>query len=116
MISFKEITFEDGQTIFENGEIADSLFFVKEGMVEVLTSDDKFIASLAKGQSFGEQAFLKGGVRGSKVRSKGESICIVISSEEANKLLNGVSPLLVPMFEALLLQQNMNNELKVNKK
>jgi len=50
MISFKEITFEDGQTIFENGEIADSLFFVKEGMVEVLTSDDKFIASLAKGQ------------------------------------------------------------------
>jgi hypothetical protein len=35
-----------------------------------------------------------------------------ISSADANQLLAEASPLLVPVFEALLLQQNMHNSLR----
>jgi hypothetical protein len=35
-----------------------------------------------------------------------------LSKDEANAILAGASPLLVPVFEALLLQQNMHNALR----
>jgi hypothetical protein len=37
---------------------------------------------------------------------------VVITTDEANAILAGASPLLVPVFEALLLQQNMHNALR----
>ena len=37
---------------------------------------------------------------------------MVISSEAINKTMQTFSPLLIPIFEALLLQQNMHNQLR----
>ena len=71
---------------------------------------------LTKGQPFGEQAFLKGGIRGASAKAKGQVVCMCISTDEANAILTDASPILIPIFEALLLQQNMHNALKISLK
>ena len=116
MSNFKEINFNPGEVIFKYGQHADMLYLIKSGTVEILSEDGISIAKVSEGQSFGEQAFLKGGIRGATTRAVDSVSCIVLSTEEANSLLNKASPLLVPIFEALLLQQNMTNELRKNRK
>ncbi len=114
--TFKEIRFKPGEVVFNEGELADKLYFVKSGLLEIIDGTGIIISRVGAGQSFGEQAFLKGGIRGAGVRAVDEVVCIEISSEEANSLLLGMSPFLIPIFEALLLQQNMSNELVKSKR
>ena len=64
------------------------------------------------GQSFGEAAILKGGIRGASIRAKGDVVFKKISNDDAAELLTSYSPLLVVIMEALLLQQVMNNAIK----
>jgi len=116
MVNFKESVFNSGHIVFKVDELADKLYFVKQGTLQILDESGDLISTITKGQSFGEQAFLIGGIRGATVKAVDEVICIEISSEEANSLLGGVSSLLIPIFEALLLQQNMTNELAKSRK
>jgi CRP-like cAMP-binding protein len=111
MADFSEVKFSPGEIVFEIGDAAEKLYFVKSGELEVLDESAAFISKVTVGQSFGEQAFIKGGVRGATLKAITEVICIEISSVEANAFLAGTSSLLVPVFEALLLQQNMSNDL-----
>ena len=75
-------------------------------------SEGQVFATLPTGESFGEQAFLSGGIRGASAQALDEVTCLKIPSQDANRLMAGASPLLVPVFEALLLQLNMNNALR----
>lgn len=112
MSDFPTVTFEPGQRIFSAGDTADHLYFIQQGIVQLLDAQDKAFAQISKGESFGEQAFLKGGIRGASAQALDEVICMQILSADANQLLTEASPLLVPVFEALLLQQNMHNSLR----
>ena len=103
MSQFKLEKFVDGQFICKSGDPATHLYFLQEGEVELVAES---------GQSFGEAAILKGGIRGASIRSKGDVICKVISNDQAAELLTSYSPLLVVIMEALLLQQAMNNSIK----
>ena len=112
MSDFSSVTFAAGQRIFNAGDAADHLYFIQDGVVQLLDAQGNVFAQIAKGESFGEQAFLNGGIRGASAQALGEVICIQIASADANRLLSEASPLWVPVFEALLLQQNMHNALR----
>jgi CRP-like cAMP-binding protein len=109
---FPTVTFEPGQRIFNAGDAADHLYFIQQGIVQLLDAQGNVFAQISNGESFGEQAFLKGGIRGASAQALDEVSCVQISSADANLLLAEASPLLVPVFEALLLQQNMHNSLR----
>jgi CRP-like cAMP-binding protein len=109
---FPTVTFEPGQRIFNAGDAADHLYFIQQGIVQLLDAQGNVFAQISNGESFGEQAFLKGGIRGAAAQALDEVSCVQISSADANLLLAEASPLLVPVFEALLLQQNMHNSLR----
>ena len=112
MSDFPTVIFEAGQRIFNAGEAADHLYFIQEGIVQLLDAQGTVFAQITKGESFGEQAFLNGGIRGASAQALNDVSCIQISSLQANRLLSEASPMLVPVFEALLLQQNMHNALR----
>ena len=112
MSDFPTVTFEPGQRIFNAGDAADHLYFIQQGIVQLLDAQGNVFAQISNGESFGEQAFLKGGIRGAAAQALDEVSCMQISSADANLLLAEASPLLVPVFEALLLQQNMHNSLR----
>ena len=109
---FISVTYQAGERIFNAGDLADQLFFIQQGKVGLLNAEGKLFTTLSAGVSFGEQAFLSGGIRGASAQAIEEVTCLKISSEQANQMMAGTSPLLVPVFEALLLQLNMNNVLR----
>lgn len=112
MSEFHTTSFAAGHRIFNVGDAADQLYFIQEGVVQLLDAQDNVFAQISQGESFGEQAFLVGGIRGASAQALNEVKCLQIASADANRLLSEASPLLVPVFEALLLQQNMHNALR----
>ncbi|MEI6383890.1 MAG: cyclic nucleotide-binding domain-containing protein [Betaproteobacteria bacterium] len=112
MTEFETITFESGQRIFNAGDNADKLYIIKSGVVELIGGNGQVFAQVGEGQSFGEQAILSGGIRAAGAQAQGQVECDYIEADNANILLKSYSPLLVPIFEALLLQQSMQNALR----
>ena len=112
MQNFKIEKFSDGQHIFKLGELANDLYFLEQGQVELLDAQERVFGVIPQGQSFGEAAILSGGIRGASIRAKGDVVCKKIANHEAATLLTSYSPLLVVIMEALLLQQTMNNAIK----
>ena len=112
MSSLPTVTFAPGHRIFNAGDTANHLYFIQQGVVQLLDDSGKVFAEISKGESFGEQAFLLGGIRSASAQAFDAVSCIQISSTDANQLLTEASPLWVPVFEALLLQQNMHNTLR----
>lgn len=106
------IEYEDGQVLFNKGDQAKHLAIILEGSVEVFDPvDNKVLATLGVGASFGEMAILEGGVRGASVRASGKIKCIEIRTEPLRAILKADTGLLVPTMEGLLLQQSMANNL-----
>ena len=112
MNQFTVAKFIDEEFICKSGDPATHLYFLQEGEVELVSATGQVFGVIPQGQSFGEAAILKGGIRGASVRAKGDVVCKVISNDQAAELLTSYSPLLVVIMEALLLQQTMNNAIK----
>lgn len=113
MSDFQKQQFQPGEMIFSIEDLADRLFFIEEGSVSLLDGEGLVFAIIGPGQAFGEQAFLRGGIRGASARAQEAVTCLCVDAGIAHEMLTDVSPLLVPIFEALLLQQSMNNALKL---
>ncbi|MFM8574388.1 MAG: cyclic nucleotide-binding domain-containing protein [Limnohabitans sp.] len=104
--------YEPGQVLFNKGDKADHLAIILEGQVEIFDpSDNKTIATLGAGASFGEQAILEGGVRGASARAKDQVTCLEISTAPLRAILKSDPGILTPIVESLLLQLNMVNKL-----
>ena len=69
-------------------------------------------ATLREGDSFGEQAMLQGGIRGATAIAGESTVLLEITAESLRSLLRTASPILTPVFEAMMLQQNMQNALR----
>ena len=115
MINFQVVNFVDDQYIFKIGDQATHLFFLQQGEVELLNEANQVFGVIPQGQSFGEAAILKGGIRGASIRAKGDVVCKMIQNDDATELLSSFSPLLAIIMEGLLLQQMMNNAIKNSK-
>ena len=112
MSSFEVVNFSNGEYICKIGDQATHLYFLEQGEVELLSGSDQVFGKILQGQSFGEAAILKGGIRSASIRAKGDVICKMIQNDEEAELLSSYSPLLVVIMEGLLLQQMMNNAIK----
>jgi len=62
----KRVSFEKGQEIVKEGTACDSIFFVKEGSVNVMRNGKK-IASIGSGHPVGEVSFVDKGLRSATV-------------------------------------------------
>jgi CRP-like cAMP-binding protein len=108
----ESVVYEDGQVLFNKGDSAQHLAIIVQGEVEVFDpADNKALASLGVGSSFGEQAVLEGGVRGASVRAVGQVKCIEINTVPLRAVLRTDSGLVRPTVEALLLQLGMVNQI-----
>lgn len=112
MSGFQEIRFSAGQSIFAAGDAAASLFIIQEGVVGLVTANSTPIADISTGESFGEQAFLHGGIRAASAVARTAVTCWSIPADELARMMKGYSPVLPLILEALLLQLSMKNHLR----
>ena len=101
-----------GEVLFNKGDSADHLANIISGEVEIFDpKDNKSIAILGKGVSFGEQAILEGGVRGASARAHSDVVCLEIPTGPLRTILKADPGIMTPTIEGLLLQLNMINTL-----
>jgi NADH dehydrogenase len=80
--------FEPGQTIFEQGDVGDRLYIVQQGSVEVLRNGD-WLATLGKGDYFGEMALLFNAPRNATVKALEPTDVLAVAKGDFAKLLAG---------------------------
>ncbi|MEK0432484.1 MAG: Cyclic nucleotide-binding domain, partial [Pseudomonadota bacterium] len=56
MSDFPIVSYANGERIFTAGDLADQLFFIQQGQVELLDAQGHVFTTLNAGESFGEQA------------------------------------------------------------
>jgi glutaminase len=99
----KPLNVPAGDTIFNRGEEARSLFFLVEGEVEVVLpappGRDTRLATLRPGMSFGEMAMINRHQRSATVRALKDSLCYEVFFDDLDDALR--SQLLVNLAEQL---------------
>lgn len=112
MSGFTRVQFKANDVLFWTGDVADTLYIVEKGTVRILDSRSSHpFATVGKGESLGEQCLLAHGVRSASAIALEDTECIAISGEGLRHMLAAQSPLITPLFEALLLQLHMHNSL-----
>lgn len=113
MTAFTQVEYAAGDFIFHAGDSALELYMVKDGTIELVNSKTNVaFASIGPGVSLGEQALVPGGIRGASARAATAVTVLKISADDLKALMDTKSKLLIPMLEALMLQQSMHNALR----
>lgn len=109
----KDIEYIDGGFLFKKKDKAENFYVLKSGEVQLFDPDDnKILTVLKPGSSFGEQAILEGGVRSLSAKAVGKVVCLAISAAALKQMLENSPGIIKPVFEALLLQLSMHNDLR----
>ncbi len=112
MNNFVEVSLPKGTVLFEAGAPADKLYLIQSGAIGMADKNGKVFVTLKEGESFGEQAMLQGGIRGATAIAVEDSVCQEITVDALRDMLSHKSPILIAVFEGLMLQQNMHNDLR----
>jgi len=86
----KDVTFDKGQHVFQEGSIGDSLFAIESGSVCVVKGASvggEEVASLSSGQHFGEMALIDDGPRSATIEAAEPTTLVQIKREDLENLL-----------------------------
>jgi CRP-like cAMP-binding protein len=95
------IELQDGSVVMRRGELADALYGIVEGAVEVGVSSQQMRLTLSEGDVFGESALLAGEKRHADVVVKGYLVALRISRAVMNQALAAYPPLAEVLLELL---------------
>ena len=83
---------DEGDKIFEEGEVGNCICFVADGVLDVIktsqTGINVVIAALAKGNTIGEMAVIDDFPRSATVKARTESTLIIFTREEFEFLVD----------------------------
>ena len=107
-----ELSYPEPDTVFVQGSPADSLYLIYQGRVEITRHTKKRdikIATLVRGDYFGEQGLLTGHTRSATVKADKGTLLLVLSRERFRSLLKKV-PSLRPNFEIMVSSRKLAAE------
>lgn len=91
--AIREQHFGAGETVFNQGDVGDYVYLVKQGECEVVRvtgDEEQVLAVLATGDTFGEMALLADTTRNATVRAKTDMDVLLISKHDFHLLKTGV--------------------------
>ena len=96
----KAKNYDNGETIFRDGDVGDSMFIVLEGKISI-TKGDKEIALLEKGASLGEMALLDNENRSANAIAKEDSILLKINQDVFYELMESNADIMKQIIKLL---------------
>lgn len=96
----KAKNYDNGETIFKDGDVGDSMFIVLEGRVSI-TKGDKEIALLEKGASLGEMALLDNENRSANALAKEDSVLLKINQDVFYELMESNADIMKQIIKLL---------------
>jgi hypothetical protein len=95
--AMQEQTYDDKETVFVQGTSTETFYIVFSGSVDVVVSlkkgGEKRLASLFRGDYFGEQSLLRGGTHNATVRASKGTILLKIYRDKFKELLKTIPSL-----------------------
>ncbi len=101
--SFKERTFNGGETIASEGAGGIGFFIIDEGEAKVMRGDHE-VARLGPGDYFGELALIDEGTRTATLVAETDMTCYGLTSWEFRPLVEGSSQIAWKLLQALAKQ------------
>lgn len=98
-------TFKPGEVIFNEGEVGDKTYIIKQGSVKIITHyDDKAVTLgvLKNGACFGEMAVISDAPRVASAICETQSHIYVIDKSHIDKMMSEMSPLFRAIINSLI--------------
>lgn len=98
-------TFRPGATIFFEGQPADCAYIVERGQVEICATRDRThitLATLGRGEIFGEMAVLDDSVRSAAARATEETEVLIIRRDQLKRRIQEVEPVVGQLLGSLI--------------
>jgi len=109
----QSLHYNAGQQIIQRGELADSMYIIAEGILEVVNykenGDKVILATLWPGDCVGEMSLLTGEPRSADVFARDNAHLIEIRKQDLAPILKG-NPILVERISSLLAKRLAQNE------
>lgn len=106
-------SYKAGDVLFSRGEQANTFFMIESGEVDLFVPPaNTFLVRLGPGEAFGEQAILTSGVRGATAIAVTDLICVQMTAESLQEIVQSQTSLIRPVLEALFLQLYLNNSIR----
>ncbi len=105
--------FTQGQRIITKDESADKAFLILSGRVKVFLEDGSKIvelATLGKGEIFGESAIFTGEPYGANVEAAEDTELQIITPESFKSMMEGTDPIINTLLHLLLKRLKATNE------
>ena len=81
-------TYIAGDHVYNEGDVADALFFIEMGAVDLVTREkDMVFATIGSGQGFGELAFFERGTRPASANARERTFLVRIPYEQLAKVI-----------------------------
>ena len=96
-MKLRQVMFEKDELIIEPGQPCKGAFLIEEGKVEIFRASGGrgiVVASLGKGEIFGEMALVGGSEHVRYVRARERTSCLVISVEQYKVLIEDTPPIM----------------------
>ncbi|MBM3375384.1 MAG: cyclic nucleotide-binding domain-containing protein [Betaproteobacteria bacterium] len=107
------LAYAAGDMLFSKGDAAELFFVITEGQVSLFEPTTGYeMAVIGPGDSLGEQSILMGGVHTLSARAVTRVVCTTVRADRLRTILDQQSGVVRPVFEAVLLQLSMHNELR----
>lgn len=104
--------FSQGSIIFKQGDAANEFYVISEGTVCLFDpTAPQPVAELGPGETFGEQSILIGGVRSLSAQASTEVRAVCVRADGLRLALEQEPGLIRPVFESVLLQLYLQNDL-----
>ncbi len=97
-------SFKQGEYLFHDNDKGNEMFVIQEGEVEVLKKiggQEKVLATLQKGEFFGEMAILNGKPRTATIRVSVDSKILVINPSTFEAMIRGNADIAIKMLQKL---------------
>jgi len=115
----QERRYGDGEVIFNEGDVGDSLFVIVKGEIEVLrkagdTGQQKSIAVLREGEFFGEMSLIDKEYRSATCRTRGDTQLLRLTNENLHSFArvykNGFTLVVINIARVLSLRLRETSE------
>ena len=97
--ALQEESYEDGETVVEEGAMGDTFYIIKLGSAAVSTKQRSDVATLSKGDFFGEMALLRAEPRAASISAQGALTCLTLNRITFTRMLG-------PLQERLALEMD----------
>jgi CRP/FNR family transcriptional regulator, cyclic AMP receptor protein len=108
-----EVSFKAGEVIFKEGDLEDTMYFIKEGKVEIskeMGDAEQVIAFLGPNDFFGEMALLSKTPRSATAKAVKDTMAIVFNRKQFMALLKTRGEVILKIIEVLIQRLKESND------